>query len=53
MINDAVKETGQRVAKDLQLRGKFSEYVEILIKDDLKKRKITAVTDIELKKQKS
>lgn len=37
-INDRIKKAGQAEAKEMQLRGKFSEYVELLIKADLKKK---------------
>jgi len=37
-IDDRIKKAGQEEAKNLKLRGKFSEYVEILIKDDLEKK---------------
>ncbi len=37
-IDDRIKKAGQEEARNLKLRGKFSEYVEILIKDDLDKK---------------
>lgn len=39
-IDDRVKKAGQQVAKEMGLRGKFSEYIELLIKADLKSKKI-------------
>lgn len=41
-IDDRIKKAGQEEAKNLKLRGKFSEYVEILIKDDLEKKERAA-----------
>lgn len=40
-LNDKVKKAGQDKARDNALRGGFSEYVEKLIKADLKKDGLT------------
>lgn len=37
-INHDIKAEGIKEAAKLKLRGKFSEYVEMLIKADLKKK---------------
>lgn len=39
-IDDRVKKAGQQIAREMGLRGKFSEYIELLIKADLKSKKI-------------
>lgn len=39
-INDRIKKAGQDEAREMGLRGKFSEYIELLIKQDLKRKGI-------------
>jgi uncharacterized protein YkwD len=40
-IDDRIKKAGQSEAEQMKLRGKFSEYIELLIRADLKKKGIT------------
>lgn len=47
MVDQAIKETGQREAANKRLRGGFSEYVEQLIYADLKKKGVVVMTKIE------
>lgn len=37
-IDDRIKKAGQDEAVKMKLRGKFSEYVELLVKADLNKK---------------
>ena len=44
-INHGIKNAGSKEASKMNLRGKFSEYVEMLIKADLKKKNVTITGD--------